>query len=194
MFVPNDTRSDHFGGREDDAAHGALGPEGVPLPAAWIDGLQIHEFRSTIHIIEVPVGQSVTRSHHAGLRTQQRPHRFDRVGNAMRLERDDHVILYAQLGGNIGATRAHAPLLAIDLQPEALRAHCREVRPARHQSHLHTGAGQLRADQAADRARTEDADLQSYSWTAAHYAAPPSTVFHGIPLLTWRDIPHTLYR
>lgn len=67
----------------------------------------------------------------------------------MRLERDDHVVLLAELGRVVGAARAQDRGLALRNQAQPLGAHRVQMRAARDQAGLDDGSSQIRAEAAS---------------------------------------------
>ena len=91
--VLDDAGLDDHRGRVDDAAHGPLRPDGLPLPAAGIDAFQTVVPVGSLELVEVPPGHAVHGRHHHRLRTQQGPEATRRVVGLVRLQADDDVVL-----------------------------------------------------------------------------------------------------
>ncbi len=77
----------------------------------------------------------------------------------MRLQHDDDVVLYAELGRIIGAARMDDVLLFADEQRQAALAHRGQVSAARDQADIGASARKLHAEISADRAGAVDADF-----------------------------------
>src|SRR5262245_50893277 len=80
----------------------------------------------------------------------------------MRLQRQDHIILRAEVGWMVGCRHPDRRLAVLLLQHQAVRLHGEEMRAARDEAHLRIAfRRELRADEAADRPGPEDADFHS---------------------------------
>jgi hypothetical protein len=84
----------------------------------------------------------------------------------MRLQANDDKILRPKLGGIVGAARPHHAFLIADQQFESVRAHRREMGPARDQTDVGARARQLDPEISTDRAGAVDADFhENLSWS-----------------------------
>src|ERR1700682_891513 len=158
MLVADDPGGDHLGRREDDAANRAFRTQVVPLPAARIDTAKVHAGQSLV-AMEIPIGNAIACGNDAGRRTEQREHRIDCLINRVRLESDDHVILFAEFCGIVGAAKPGDMFFPVVLQTKAGRAYAFEVSPTGYQAYICPRSSQAYAEIAADRAGTEDAHL-----------------------------------
>src|SRR5690348_6048110 len=164
MLMPDHAGGHDFGRGEDHAADGTFGAEHPPLPAPRIDALQSRPPGDSARAVEVPVRQSVAGRDHTGAIAQQRPHRFDRLRDLMRLERDDDVVLRAQCLRIVGAARMDDVLVPIDAQAQPIIAYRHEMLAAGDDAHFEIGyARQLGSDEASDRACAKHANLQRTS-------------------------------
>ncbi len=125
--------------------------------------LQRCAFQLAAVLVEIPVRQTVDRGDDGRVGAEQRRNQIDDGGNRMRLQRDDDDILRPELCGIIRAAHFDGMFLAVDAQLHAVRLHRREMRSARHETHVRTGSRELRAHIAADRTGALHADLHGSS-------------------------------
>ena len=161
LDVADHARLGDLGGRVHHAADHPLRSDAVPQQAAGVDGVEPPIPPLPVEAVEVPPRHAVLRWHHRRLGPQQWPHALDDASDLVRLQRQDHVVLHARLGRVFDAARACDAALAVDQQRHAVRLHRRQVRAARDQRHVLARERELRAEVAADRARSIDGDLQA---------------------------------
>ncbi len=63
--------------------------------------------------VEVPVGDAVHGGHEGGSVAQQRLHGIHHAGYRMRLQRNEDLVLWPELGGNIGAVQMRDALFPL---------------------------------------------------------------------------------
>src|SRR5438876_603445 len=141
--------------------------------AAGIDALEPQTVQRAADSLEVPPRNAVLRGHDDGVRTEQRTERRRDGRQTVRLDAEDDDVRRAdrvQIAGHFrpdvkipfGAEHAKAPL-----------AHGLQVRTAREQHDVGTGARQPRADVPADRAGARDDDLHDGCCEYRRDTAPP---------------------
>src|SRR5207247_10074091 len=92
--------------------------------------------------------------------SKQRLETVEDAGDRMRLERQEDIILRAKPAGIAGGRDLDGGRARFALQAKAALAHRRKMGPSRDEADLGIALdGKPRADQSADGARTEDADL-----------------------------------
>src|SRR5690606_15780899 len=148
--VLDDARLDHFGGRIDDAADGALGAQAAPRLRTGVDGLERAALEGAAELVEVPVGHAVDGGDDAGVVAEERLHGVDDARHRVRLQRDDDVVLRAEFLGIVGAVEVLDALLAVDEQLQAVLAHRLKMSAACNKADLGAGAGKLHAHISAD--------------------------------------------
>jgi hypothetical protein len=157
--VLDDARRDDLGGWIDGAADGALGTDGAPLPAVGINALQLQVRVLPLEAVEIPPRDTVLRGDDGRVRPEQRLHLLRHLPRLMRLERDDHVILLAELGRIGGGRHPGGLLAAVDEELEAVRPDGVEMGAARDERHVGLAFLEEDGEMPADGAGAVDADL-----------------------------------
>ena len=129
--------------------------------AARVDALQ-RAARETLHAFAEPPGHAVHRRQHNGAWAEQRADAARDLRERRAFDGDDDKVLQAELGRT--RRRAHRALQATlgRIHAPPVRAQCLERCAARQRADLRMPRGhQTRADEAADRAGADDANLHA---------------------------------
>ncbi len=152
-------RLNDFSRRVDDASQNAVGAEPVPLCVARIDGGKARAFVRAAQLVEVPPRHAVHATYNRGVVANQGLHLVDNRRHRMGLERDDHIILLAQISGVVRGCDRHGDAFAVLNQGQAVRLHRSQMWSARNEADISPGLYEFDGHVATDGARAEDADF-----------------------------------
>ncbi len=133
LDVPDHAGLDDLAGRVDDAADGALRPEGLPDASAGVGGVQVPVAKRAGERVEIPPEDAVLCRDDGRLRPKERLQLVEYVRRGMGLERQDDVVLGTQGHGIVGAAYRHCPGPGVAEHGQATTAHGSQVWPAGHQ-------------------------------------------------------------
>src|SRR5690606_5188779 len=160
--VLHDAWSNDLSGRIYGAADGALGADRLPLAPARVDAVKLQIGVLAFAAVGVPPGDAVLSRDHGGIRAEQRLHLLGDLPGLVRLESDDHVVLWAQVGRVLGRRHFRDLLFAINDQLKAVVLNRFQMRTASDQRNVDAGELQENTDMGADGARSVDTNLHSF--------------------------------
>ncbi len=141
------------------AADRSLRPDGLPLAPPRIDALELQVRVLALEAVEVPPRNTVLRRDDGGVLAQKRLDLLGRLPSLVRLERDDDVVLVAQLRGIVRRRHLGDLLFAADEELEAVLSDGLEVGPSRDEGDIDARSFHQHANVGADGAGPENTDL-----------------------------------